>query len=85
MQNNKNDYKGYSLFNDIEDKELQTRNRAVVMSNIIEHNTHKMKITPRGAGLALGYFSCIPKEDRKGVEEAFEQRIKEMGYARKAA
>ncbi len=82
---NKNEYKGYSLFNDIEDKELQTRNRAVIMCNIIEHNTQKMKITPRGAGLALGYFNSIIPEERKAVEQKFEEMIKERGYARKAA
>lgn len=85
MQANKNMYKGYSLFNDVEDIALRNRNRAVIMSNIIEHNTHKMKITPKGAGLALGYFHCIPPEERKDVEQLFEQRIKDMGYKRNAA
>lgn len=83
--NNKNEYKGYSLFNDVEDKELQSRNRAVIMSNIVEHNTIKNKISPKGAGLALGYFNSIPPEERKVVEQKFEQRIKELGYRRAAA
>lgn len=90
MQNNnneslKNEYKGYSLFNDVEDLALQERNRAVIMCNIVEHNTHKGQITPRGAGLAMGYFSKIPAEQRKGVEEKFEELVKGRGYARKAA
>lgn len=85
MSQNKNEYKGFSLFNDVEDKELQTRNRAVIMCNIVEHNTKDKKITPRGAGLALGYFSSIPAEERKGVEEKFEELIKGAGYVRKAA
>ena len=90
MQNNnnesiKNEYRGYSLFNDVEELALQERNRAVIMCNIVEHNTHKGKITPRGAGLAMGYFSKIPAEQRKGVEEKFEELVKGRGYARKAA
>ena len=82
---NKNEYKGYSLFNDVEDKELQTRNRAVIMRNIVEHNTRDRRITPKGAGLALGYFNSIPLEERKEVEKKFEELIKGDGYVRKAA
>lgn len=90
MQNNnnesiKNEYKGFSLFNDVEELTRQERNRAVILCNIVEHNTHKGQITPRGAGLAMGYFSKIPAEQRKGVEEKFEELVKGRGYARKAA
>ena len=82
---NKNEYKGYSLFNDVEDVALQERNRAVIVCNIVEHNTRKGLITPRGAGLAMGYFNCIPVEQRKGVMEKFEELVKGRGYVRKAA
>ena len=33
---NNSEFEGYGLFNDIEDKELRTRNRAVSMTNIFE-------------------------------------------------
>lgn len=77
-----NDYKGFSLFNDIEDAELQLRNRAVVMCNIVDMNTRGNKITPKGAGLVLGYFNSLPDSDKKKTEQRFEQMIKERGYAR---
>lgn len=41
MDNN-NSYKGYSLFNDVEDTKLQTWNRAVTMANINEKFNEKM-------------------------------------------
>lgn len=81
----KNEFKGYSLFNDVEDQALRNRNRAVIMANILEHNTKGMQVSPKGAALILGYFSNIPKEEREEVEKNFEQFAKERGYARKAA
>ncbi len=38
MTKEKNEYCGFSLFNDIEDLELKTRNRAVIMANIFKFN-----------------------------------------------
>ena len=75
-----NDYRGFSLFNDIEDKELQLRNRAVVMSNIAEQYTKAKKITLKGASLILGYFDCIPNEERKTLQDRFENTMKERGF-----
>lgn len=83
--NQKNEYKGYSLFNDVEDEILRNRNRAVIMSNILEHNTKNKRVSPKGAGLVLGYFNSIPPEERKAVNDLFELRIKEMGFVRQAA
>lgn len=78
------EFKGYSLFNDIEDKELQTRNRAVIMCNIVEQYTQKKLITPRGAALVLGYFQSIPEVERAVVSSKFDTMIKERGYATKS-
>lgn len=77
---NNNEYRGFSLFNDLEDKELQLRNRAVVMSNIAEQYTKAKKITLKGASLILGYFDCIPNEDRKALEDRFKITMKERGF-----
>ena len=76
-----NDYKGYSLFNDIEDAALRNRNRAVIMANILEQNTKDKKITPKGASLILGYFSAINPNERAAAQESFKQRATELGYA----
>lgn len=76
-------YKGYDLFNDIEDKALQARNRAVVMANMIEPHVKDGRLTERGTHLALGYFGSIPEEDRKALYKAFEQQCKDRGYVRR--
>lgn len=76
-------FKGFALFNDVEDIALRNRNRAVVLCNIAIDHTKKAtkRISPRGAGLVLGYFNSIPADDRKDVEERFKQRMLESGYA----
>jgi hypothetical protein len=75
------EYKGYSLFNDIEDDALRIRNRAVVMANIAEMNTKQRKITAKGAGLLVGYFTLVPDVEKKTVMERFGEFMKERGYA----
>lgn len=74
------DFKGFSLFNDVEDAALRTRNRAVILRNIVEQNTRDAKVTQKGSVLAIGYFNCIPEIERKDVLVQFEKFLKESGY-----
>lgn len=79
-----NDFKTYSLFNDIEDLELRNRNRAVVLANMAEdHIDRKSKrISPKGAALILGYFGKIDDEDDQiDVRERFRVDMISRGYA----
>lgn len=76
-------YKGFALFNDIEDYELRTRNRSVVLSNIVEDNTRDQRISPQGAALVLGYFSKIPSDEREDVQKAFKASMSRLGYVNK--
>jgi hypothetical protein len=76
----KNEINGYSLFNDIEDKELRTRNRAVVLANMAEANTKGNKISNKGAFLVLSYFDKVPKEEQQICLEVFEKTMKDRGY-----
>lgn len=75
-----NEYKGFCLFNDIEDAALRIRNRAVVLANIADSTSKNKKISPNGMGLILGYFSNVPKEERKDVMTSFITAMKERGY-----
>lgn len=77
---NKESFKGFSLFTDIQDAELRNRNRAVVLSNIAIDNTRNKKISTKGASLILGYFGIIPQEERADVQERFKQRMMESGF-----
>lgn len=75
-----NEINGYSLFNDIEDVSLRNRNRAVVLSNMVEQYTKKDKITPKGQYLILSYFEAINNEDKLDVEKRFREEVKLRGY-----
>ncbi len=80
---NQNEFKGYSLFNDVEDVELRNRNRAVILANIMEDNlTAKKKVTGKGSTLILGYFLNVPEVDRKSVRDKFAKAITERGFIR---
>ena len=74
------EYKGFSLFFDIEDSSLRSRNQAVVLANMAESNSKNRRITPNGAGLIIGYFDKIPKEERKSVYDRFVVEMKARGF-----
>ena len=76
----KSTFKGFELFNDIEDDALRNRNRSVVLANIAENHTRNRLISPNGAALILGYFGCVPIEERRTVQDGFVQSMKERGF-----
>ena len=81
-----NSVKGYSLFNDVEDVTLRTRNRAVVMANIFDDNLDPNAKTPTikggGATLLLKYFGSISAEEQASVWSKFKEIMTtERGYA----
>lgn len=76
----RNDYKGFCLFNDIQDLVLRTRNRAIVLANLATDHTRNRLISPAGAGMILGYFNQIPEEERAQVRDAFQTNMKERGF-----
>lgn len=77
----KNEIKGYSLFNDIEDAVLRNRNRHVVLANMAEAHTKQKKITEKGTYLILSYFNAVPEEDKATVYNGFKNEMKLRGYA----
>lgn len=62
-----NQYKGRSLFKDIEDTELRTDNQAKVLCNIICENAADKVTLRSGLKLYQGYFSMIKPDDRAAV------------------
>ena len=74
------EYKGFSLFNDIEDKELQTRDRAVVLTNMAENHSKNRRININGTGLILGYFKNVPDVDKNDVMREFKLKMAERGF-----
>lgn len=83
-QNQKNnEFKTLNLFNDIEDRALRNRNRAVVLANIAEANTDRAtkRINVKGSTLILGYFANILEQDREDVKDKFAENMRSRGYA----
>lgn len=76
-------YKGYALFDDIEDAELRTRNRAVVMANMYEDNPdlqNRDSTSKKGALLIFGYMDKVPEAERSSLITAFHKQMEERGY-----
>lgn len=80
-ENLNNEFKGFGLFNDIEDAELRARNRAVVLSNMAEDYTNtSRRISVKGAALILGYFNQLPASERNIVKEKFASTMIQKGF-----
>lgn len=73
-------FNGFSLFNDIEDDQLRTRNRAVILTNIMEDGCLKGKVKAKAALLIMGYFNCIPDEERDVTRKEFIKQAGERGF-----
>ena len=73
-------YKGFCLFNDIEDYALRTRNRAVVLANIAQDNSEGSRINMKGASLILGYFQHVPTDEREDVKGKFAEDMVARGF-----
>lgn len=74
--NNNNEFKGYSLFNDLEDKALQIYSRARTLVNIMEDHAVGKDVSGAGLLLCMGYFKSLPENERQGVHEKAEELLK---------
>lgn len=75
-----NQIAGYSLFNEVEDKELQARNRATTMANIAEDGKQGDVVTPSAFKHLILYYQKIPLEERGNVFTLFQQVLRERGF-----
>lgn len=80
QENQSNEFKGFSLFNDIEDVNLRNRNRAVVLANIAENHSKNRRISVNGVGLILGYFKSITDDDKADVKNRFVNEMNSRGF-----
>lgn len=84
-------HKGYALFLDVDNRSRRISNQAIVLTNIFEDNLDKSGVlegkgvSKRGIGLILGYFNCIPKEDRTAVTRRYTEVMSERGFVEVAA
>lgn len=61
------DHNGYDLFMEVEDTDLRTRNRAVVLFNIYEDHTRNGMTNPEGLVQMMQYIQKLPEEDQPTV------------------
>lgn len=73
-------FKGYDLFDNLEDRALRIRNQAVVLANIAQDNSKGQVITPRAAAIILGYFGEVSPNDRHDVKESFTEAMLQRGF-----
>jgi hypothetical protein len=76
---NENEFMGYGLFNDIEDEQLRTRNRAVAMGNITERFLTNAGITVEGHNMLTGYFGQVPEGERAAVFTSYIEHLPLVG------
>ena len=80
MTNKRDDFRGFSLFSDIEDYVLRVRNRAVVLTNMAEDNSQSSLINAKGVALILGYFQQVPEDEREDLTAKFKTTMAERGF-----
>lgn len=71
------EFNGYSLFTDLEDKEAQIYNRARVMKNMMMDNSKDKVVNAQGKFLIIGYMNQLPTEDRATVYSKLEELLKQ--------
>lgn len=77
-----NQYKGYSLFNDVEDKVSQTYNRARVMKNMmLDHSDTNKVVSDIGQTMLMTYFTHIPESDRQAVHTKLAELLQQKEAA----
>lgn len=70
----------FETFNDVENKELRVRNRAVVMANIWEDHSDGKKLSPLGTKLLFTYFNNVPEEEKKVTFDTFKSHMTVRGF-----
>lgn len=75
-----NEFKGFSLFQDVEDFDLRIYNNARILTNISVDHSKGEKITPQGVSLVAGYFLALPVEERKPVVTKYLELMKKEGF-----
>lgn len=73
-------YKGFNLFTDLEDANLQTSNRARILFNIAEDHIKDQRINIKGTALILGYFNKLPEAERLPVQAKFKELMLGNGF-----
>ena len=75
--NQVNEYRGYALFNDVEDSYLRNRNRGVVLANMTESGMNGTSLRHASTADIIGYFSSVPDEEKRATLESMTEILAE--------
>lgn len=73
------DFKGYPLFDDVDDVEIRRRNQATSMVNMFEEHSRGGKVSAKGLQLIVEYFSKLLPTERASVRAMFTDVLKQRG------
>lgn len=73
-------FKGFGLFNDVEDASMQAFNRGRMMVNIVMDHSKDGKFNMKGVALSTGYMNAIPKGERRAALEEFIRLLQKEGF-----
>ena len=73
---------GYSMFDDIEDRNLRMRNQGAILRNIAVSSRSRCgkKLKPAGMAMLMSYFSNIKEADKGTVMTQFEKHCRADGF-----
>lgn len=75
-------YKGYHLFNLVDDLETRANNRGAMLCNIYEEFSRADGTSSSHAmALIMGYFNEVPEDERDRVREFFIVHANDRGFA----
>tara|TARA_R110000765_G_scaffold303784_1_gene397783 strand:- start:415 stop:762 length:348 start_codon:yes stop_codon:yes gene_type:complete len=81
-----NNYKGYALFLDVEDKQQRINNQAKVLANIFEDNLDKTGVlkgkgcSDKGAELIIGYANQLKEYDKAAIAIIYKKLMNKRGF-----
>jgi len=74
-------YKGFSLFDDLDNANDRAVNRGRIMANIVVDHQRDGKFSPKGMALSGGYMRSIPAAERKAALAQFIFAMRKEGFA----
>jgi len=73
-------YKGFSLFDDLDNLNDRAVNRGRIMANIVVDHQRDGKFSPKGMALSGGYMRSIPAAERKAALSEFVKAMRKEGF-----
>lgn len=74
-------YKGFSLFNDLENAHDRAINRGRILSNIATDHQRHGQFSYKALALTAGYIRAVPVQERRAALDEFVTAMRKEGFA----